>query len=260
MMRLTHKEQSKHTRIPIPTVDTHIHTIASGHAFSTVEEIVAAAHRRGLEGVAITDHGPALPGGPHIYHFMALRFIPEIMQGVRVLRGVEANILDEGKLDIGAEAMEYLDIVLAGLHEGCGNSGTSAAENTRTLLQAMENPWVDIITHPGNPAYPLDYIAVVEQAVRTNTALEINSSSFTTSRKNSAPNCLEIARLCAEKGALVAVGSDAHISSGVGEFTCAVEALEQSGVLPAQVVNRDLKALVAFLQRMGKRPALRAEV
>jgi putative hydrolase len=189
---------------------------------------------------------------------MALRFIPEVMQGVRVLRGIEANILDEGKLDIGEDALEYLDIVLAGFHEGCGYTGTSEAENTRTLLKAMENPWVDIISHPGNPAYPLDYAAVVDQAVRTGTALEINSSSFSISRKNSAPNCLEIARLCAEKGALVAIGSDAHISSGVGRFDDAIEALEQGGILPAQVVNRNLEALVAFLQRMGCRPALRA--
>jgi putative hydrolase len=88
--------------------------------------------------------------------------------------------------------------------------------------------------------------------------LEINSSSFSISRKNSAPNCMEIARLCAEKGTLVAIGSDAHISSGVGRFDDAIEALEQGGILPAQVVNRNLEALVAFLQRMGCRPALRA--
>jgi putative hydrolase len=241
-------------------VDIHIHSIASGHAFSTVEEIVAAASERGLEGVAITDHGPALPGGPHLYHFMALRFIPEVMQGVRVLRGIEANILDEGKLDVGEDALEQLDIVLAGFHEGCDYTGTSEAENTRTLLKAMENPWVDIIPHPGNPAYPIDYAAVVDQAVRTNTALEINNSSFSISRKNSAPNCLEIARLCAEKGALVAIGSDAHISTGVGRFAHALEALEQGGILPAQVVNRNLEALVAFLQRMGCRPDLRVGI
>lgn len=178
------------------------------------------------------------------------------MQGVRVLRGIEANILDAGKLDVGEDTLGHLDIVLAGFHEGCGYSGASEAENTRTLLQAMENPWVDIISHPGNPAYPLDYAAVVDQAVRTDTALEINSSSFSISRKNSAPNCREIARLCAEKGAMVAIGSDAHISSAVGDFACALKALEQAGVLSAQIVNRDLEALVAFLRRMGCRPDL----
>ncbi len=236
-----------------PTVDTHVHSIASGHAFSTVEEIVAAARKRGLEGVAITDHGPALPGGPHLYHFMALRFIPLFIDGVRVLRGVEANILAGGKLDLEEKALLQLDIVLAGLHDGCGYSGASATEHTRAMLQAMEHPEVDIISHPGNPVYPVDYAAIVEQAVRTGTALEINSSSFSVSRKNSAPNCLKIARLCAEKGALIAVGSDAHISSAVGEFTDAIDALKHAGVKQEQVVNRSLENLVAFLQREGRR-------
>jgi putative hydrolase len=236
-----------------PMVDTHVHSVASGHAFSTVEEIVAAARKRGLEGVAITDHGPALPGGPHLYHFMALRFIPPFIDGVRVLRGVEANILDDGKLDLEEKALLQLDIVLAGLHDGCGYRGANASEHTRAMLQVMEHPEVDIVSHPGNPVYPIDYAAIVEQAIRTGTALEINSSSFTTSRKNSTPNCLEIARLSAEKGALIAVGSDAHISSGVGEFADAVAALNHAGVRPEQVVNRNLKALVAFLQRMGRR-------
>ncbi|MFA5700504.1 MAG: phosphatase [Desulfuromonas sp.] len=242
-----------------PTVDIHVHSVASGHAFSTVEEIVAGARKRGLEGVAITDHGPALPGGPHLYHFMALRFIPPVMDGVRVLRGVEANILGGGKLDLEENALHQLDIVLAGLHAGCGYSGASVAEHTRAILQVMEHPEVDIISHPGNPVYPVDYGAIVEQAVRTGTALEINSSSFSISRTNSAPNCLEIARLCAEKGALVAIGSDAHISSAVGEFTDAVAALNHAGVKPQQVVNRNLATLLAFLQRMGRRSLLPQE-
>ncbi len=236
-----------------PTVDTHVHSVASGHAFSTVGEIAAVACKRGLEGVAITDHGPALPGGPHLYHFMSLRFIPPFIDGVRMLRGVEANILDAGKLDLEERVLHELDIVLAGLHEGCGYSGASVPEHTRAMLQAMEHPEVDIISHPGNPAYRVDYVAIVEQAVRTGTALEINNASFSVSRKNSAPCCVEIARLCAEKGALVAVGSDAHICSGVGKFTDAIAALNHAGIRPEQVVNRNLEALVAFLQRMGRR-------
>ena len=236
----------------VPAVDTHVHSIASGHAFSTIEEIAAAAQRLGLEGVAITDHGPALPGGPHPYHFMALRFVPRHINGVRILRGIEANILDYGHLDADQALLDRLDIVLAGFHEGCGYSGVSAAQHTRAMLHAMEHPDVDIISHPGNPAYPVDYAAIVDQAVRTDTALEINSSSFYISRKNSAPNCVEIARLCADKGARVAIGSDAHISSGVGDFSDAVAALcGQAGVNREQVVNRNFETLVAFFATHG---------
>ena len=73
--------------------DMHTHTIASGHAYSTLNELAAEAARKGLLALAVTDHGPALPGGPHIYHFGAMRFFPEHISGVRIFRGIEANIL-----------------------------------------------------------------------------------------------------------------------------------------------------------------------
>ena len=83
-----------------PEADLHVHTVASGHAYSTIGEIAVEAGRKGLRLVGMTDHGPALPGGPHPYHFAALRFVPETLHGVRILRGVEANILGPGQLDL----------------------------------------------------------------------------------------------------------------------------------------------------------------
>ena len=67
--------------------DMHTHTISSGHAYSTVNELAAEASRKGLLAIAITDHGPALPGAPHIYHFGAMRFIPETMRSPHPARG-----------------------------------------------------------------------------------------------------------------------------------------------------------------------------
>ena len=66
--------------------DLHVHTVASGHAYSTVEEITREAARRGLTLVGITDHGPGLPGGAHQYHFWNLRILPEVLNGVRILK------------------------------------------------------------------------------------------------------------------------------------------------------------------------------
>ena len=68
--------------------DMHTHSVASGHAYSTVNELVLAAAGLGLRGLALTDHGPALPGGPPRSHFGSLRHIPPSIAGVRVLRGV----------------------------------------------------------------------------------------------------------------------------------------------------------------------------
>lgn len=230
-----------------PEADLHVHTLASGHAYSTINEIAAEAARKGLRLVGMTDHGPALPGGPHPYHFAALRFIPEYLHGVRVLRGIEANILGRGEIDLAEPLLERLDLVLAGFHEDSGYEGRGAVANTRALLGVMELPWVKVITHPGNPRFPVDFDVVVRHAVTTNTALEINNSSFNVSRRGSAEPCSRLARLIARHGAPVALGSDAHIAQGVGEFGDALAAAAAAGIAWEQVVNRTLASTLAFL-------------
>lgn len=227
--------------------DLHVHTVASGHAYSTVGEIALEAARKGLRAVALTDHGPRLPGGPHPYHFLAMRFIPPVLHGVRMLRGVEANILGPGQLDLDADIVARLDLVMAGFHEGTGYDRRGEGDNTRAVLSLMKNPRVKIISHPGNPVFPLDYAAVAERGAETGTALEINNASFSLSRKGSESNCREIARLCARYGTPVAVGSDAHIAQGVGEHADALGVLREAGVRPEQVVNRTLESTLAFL-------------
>ena len=228
--------------------DMHTHTLASGHAYSTVNELALAASTLGLQGLAITDHGPALPGGPHRYHFCAMRFIPRTIAGVRIFRGVEANILDEkGRLDLEQGVLEELDYVMAGLHENCGFCGSGIDDNTRALLAVMENPRVKCISHPGNPLFPLHYEEVVMGALATDTALEINNSSLGLSRKGSCDNCVEIARLCARIGAPIMIGSDAHISQGVGVFDDALKLAADAGIVEGQVINASMERLLDFI-------------
>ena len=228
--------------------DMHTHTIASGHAYSTLNELAAEAARKGLLAMAVTDHGPALPGGPHHYHFGAMRFFPEHIAGVRIFRGIEANILDwSGTLDLPEPYLKKLDFVMAGLHEGCGFDGQSIARNTEAVVNAMANPLVKAISHPGNPLFPLDYERVVQAARDTGTALEMNNTSFSISRKGSAPNCELLAGLIARIGAPLVIGSDAHIAQMVGVFDDAVAVVEQAGVTEDQVVNSSLERLLAFL-------------
>jgi putative hydrolase len=228
--------------------DLHTHTLASGHAYSTVNELALAASQIGLQGLALTDHGPALPGGPHRYHFCAMRFIPKTISGVRIFRGVEANILDEkGSLDLDQELLEELEFVMAGLHENCGFCGQDIDRNTRAMLAVMENPRVKCISHPGNPLFPVHYEEIVMGALATDTALEINNSSLSLSRKGSSANCAGIARLCAKIGAPVMIGSDAHISQGVGVFDDALRLVRDSGIAEGQVINASLDRLLGFL-------------
>lgn len=230
-----------------PQVDLHVHTVASGHAYSTINEIAQVATVRGLRAVGMTDHGPALPGGPHPYHFAALRFVPQEIGGVRILRGIEANILAGGDLDLEERALRTLDLVLAGFHEECGPEGGEIAVHTAAVMALLERRIVHVLTHPGNPVFPLDVEAVVAKAVETGTAIEINNASFGLSRCGSSDNCRRIAACCAERGALVAINSDAHIAQGVGEFDRALATAAAAGIRWEQIVNRTLESTLRFL-------------
>lgn len=241
-------------------IDLHVHSVASGHAYSTVREIAEAAAARGLEAVALADHGPALPGGAHLFHFWNLRVIPRRMYGVVMLRSAEVNIVDgQGGLDLPDAALEKLDLVQAGFHPGCGYESGSVEENTGALLGALRHPLVDIIVHPGNPNYPVDPKRLVEAAAAEGKALEMNNASYVYTRAGSRENDLAIAREAAERGALLTVGSDAHIADFAGEFTHAIEIIEEAGVPPDAVVNRDLGSLRIFLERRGKSLVLEEE-
>jgi putative hydrolase len=79
-------------------VDVHCHTIASGHAYSTIIENALEAAKKGLKMIAVTDHGPALGEGINRYYFGNMVVIPRQIEGVYVLRGIEANIKDDNWL------------------------------------------------------------------------------------------------------------------------------------------------------------------
>jgi putative hydrolase len=228
-------------------VDLHVHSLASGHAYSTINEIAAEAASRGLRGIAMTDHGPAMPAASHSYHFECLYMIPDYLSGVRILKGAETNIIAPGRVDLSDRLLAKMDLVLAGFHHDCGYGPSDRKANTSAVMELMENPNIHIICHPGNPGYPLDYEAVARQAAATGTALELNNSSFVTSRIGSADNCRLIARLCARFGGPVSLGSDAHIAQSVGHFGHVFEALSAAGVDPDQIINRSLEATLDFL-------------
>ncbi len=233
--------------------DLHIHTVASGHAYSTVLEIANAAADRGLAMIALTDHGPAMPGGPHPYHFSNQLSMPAEICGVRVLKGVEANVMDrDGTLDLDEARLAKMDIVLAGLHTLCAPYGTEA-ENTAMMINAMKNPWVDAIVHPGNPEYLIDEETVVKAAVEYGVALEINNSSLTFSRKGSIPHCDHIAGLAKRYGCRIMVGSDSHFAYSVGDFGAAAELLAKHGITADQVLNTSVEAIMAHLGRRKNR-------
>lgn len=233
-------------------VDTHCHTVASGHAYSTVTENAQVAAKKGLKMIAITDHGPALPGGPHFYHFGNIKVLPRQIEGVYILRGIEANILDyDGNLDLQEAYLKNLDIVLAGFHTLCYTGG-SVEENTMAAINAMKNPYVDILVHPGNPEFPINIDKVVQAAMAYNVCIEINNSSFTVSRRGSEENCMLIAKKAAVLGAKISVGSDAHICYDVGNSDKAMRIIQEADILKENVLNTSAEKVINFLKSKGR--------
>ena len=106
-------------------LDVHTHTIASGHAFSTLQEMAQAAADKGLKVLGITEHSPGVPGTCHPIYFRNLHVVPRRMYGVELLLGAEINILDgKGNLDLDEDYMKMLDIRIAGIHSLCYEYGT----------------------------------------------------------------------------------------------------------------------------------------
>lgn len=235
--------------------DLHIHTTASGHAYSSIQEIIKAATEKGLKMVAITDHGPALPGAASLMHFWNLRVLPRRIEGVIVLKGAEANIVDgKGRIDLPAELVKELDLVLAGFHPYCNYESRTEEENTRALTGAIESGLVDIIVHPGNVHYPIDVDRVVEAAGLHGVLLEINNSTFlpTTARQGSYDLSREIADACQKAGMDVVLGSDAHLALAVGDFSEALKLAEDIGFSSERIINYRASRVQQFLRQRGK--------
>jgi putative hydrolase len=235
-------------------VDVHTHTVASSHAYSTILEYVAEARRKGVRLFANTDHGPAMPGAPHPWYFANLWVVPRVLEGVGVLRGIEANILGpDGRVDVPEEAAGRLDLVVASLHEPVW-APSNAAEHTRALVSTIRGGRVDIVGHPGNPKYPIELEVVVRAAAEHGVALEINNSSFGTSRKGSGPYCRAVAEAARDLGAPLVMGSDAHFAGALGGFSASLALLEEAGFPPERTLNASPGAFLDFLERRGHPP------
>lgn len=230
-------------------IDLHSHTIASTHAYSTIGEYVTAAKAKGIVMFANTDHGPAVPDGAHRWHFGNLKVVPHIFDDVAVLRGIEANILESGEIDMDVPILKQLDIVLAGLHPNL--TPTNSDTHTKLLIKVIESGLVDVISHPGDVRYQYDELAFLECAKANNVAIEINFSSDVNSRFKSKERCIRIGQMAAKIGNAISIGSDAHICHYLGNFENAIDTLEKSGIKEEQIINTNPKTVLDFLSSRG---------
>lgn len=233
-------------------IETHCHTIASGHAYSTALECITYAKRYGMKGVAFTDHGPSMPGAPHIWHFGNQSAIGEEVDGIRIYKGAEANIMNyDGELDITEEFLKKLDWVIASYHVPCCAPAT-VKEHTEGYLKALHNPYVDVLGHSGNDDYVYDYERVIAEAKKCGKVIEINAHS-PIGRPGSKERCPVIAELCKKYGVNIVVSTDAHFAAKIGAVDLAWEMLEAIDFPKELILNMDLERFESYLQGR-KRP------
>ena len=248
--------------------DTHTHTLASGHAYSTIEENLRAAKEQGLELVGITDHFSSffVPSTDFACFgfFINKKALPEVWHGVRLLFGAEVDIVDlKGnlfghdlyipypnkngvKLTYEEGILNRLDYLIASVHFKDFAANSTVVENTELYIKALQHENVKILGHIGRSGLEFDIDEVVKAAKSLNKMIEINEASFghgVTVRER----CLKIALACAKYGTKIAVNSDGHSSFEIGKYPNTENFLDEIDFPVELIGNRDAETFLSMI-------------
>jgi DNA polymerase (family X) len=231
----------------------HCHTTYSDGS-NSVEQVALACRAAGYSWVGITDHSQAAAYAGGLRPDDLARQSDEIdavnarLEGIRVLKGVEADILQDGRIDFDESVLARLDFVIASVHS---RFNMSEPEMTARMLAAMDNPYLTIIGHPtgrlllSRDPYGLDLDAVIEKAAATGVALEINAD----------PHRLDldwrVLRRTRDHGVPVSIGADAHSLAGIKNVEFGVAVARKGWLGPEDVLN--VRPVEAFLAQAANR-------
>jgi DNA polymerase (family 10) len=227
--------------------DLHSHTTWSDGRAS-VEEMGRAARDRGYDYLAICDHTPAVGAVQGLTPNEVRRQAEEIaaaneaLAPFRVLRGIECDILPDGRLDLPDDVLAELDWVQASVH---GGQRMPRGEMTKRVEEALRNPSVRCLSHPKGryinrrPENELDLERIFEVALEQRVALEVNGL----------PDRLDLSgehvREALEAGVEIVCSTDAHSTRGLGNMELAVATARRGWATPANVLNtRPLRSIV----------------
>jgi putative hydrolase len=229
-------------------IDTHIHTIVSGHSWSSLTDYIYQAKRIGMKGFCLTEHGPAMPNGPPEFTAHTQLMIPNYYDSIYIFKGLEADIIDfQGKLDVRNSYLKKLDFCIASMHTDCIKSGTS--QQTSDIYAAvLSNPNVDMIGHPDDPRSPCNLEDLVLETKKYNKLIEINNSSLTPHRKDCRRNVYELAQLCKIHDVRICVSSDAHWHTMMGSFDPAKELLDELNFPVELIINLTLNGFQDYVK------------
>ncbi|MDN5364587.1 MAG: polymerase [Eubacteriales bacterium] len=223
--------------------DLHVHSNWSD-GVSSIEELVTAARRRGYSYLAITDHSRSLGVARGLKENQLwaqrdyVRRLNEELQAegadFRVFWGLEVDILAKGGLDYEDEVLAEMDVVIASVHSGFRQDEETV---TGRIIDAMKNPWVDIIAHPTGrllgrrDPYAVNVDRLLEAAARYDKILEINAS----------PDRLDLndghARQAKEMGIKIAINTDAHDTARLDDMRYGVAVARRAWLEPEDIIN-----------------------
>lgn len=219
--------------------DVHMHTIETDGR-NTIEEMAAAARDRGYKYMAITDHSKnlafanGLDDQRALDHIARIRAADQASGGVRILAGIEVDILADGSLDLSDSVLAQMDLVIASVHS---HFNQSPEEMTTRLLTAVENPRVSVIGHPTGrlllrrDAYAFDLDVVLKAAVRHQVAMELNAY----------PDRLDLCdrdlRLAKQHGVRIVINTDSHHTSHLEKIRFGIMQARRAWLTRDDVLN-----------------------
>lgn len=237
-------------------IDIHVHTVASGHAFGTVSELMTAAVAKGLTILGISDHGPSMVGAPKKGYFTMASDIARWGGPLGLLFGCEANILNlDGELDLDNRTQERLDFVMAGLHSSTPYDAVdnSKENNTRALIAALQLHRPDVLTHPVNRRFPIKIDDIVVTAAELGVALEVNARVLHTVSLQLLDQYHRLLDAAFQEKAFLILGSDAHIPALVGDVTSLMPLRKELLAVADQIVNFDHQHFSAWRAYVASR-------
>ena len=236
--------------------DMHTHTIASTHAYSTITENAAWAAEHGIKYLGMTDHGICMQDAPDTWHFENLKILPELLKGVRVFKGIEANILDtDGSIDIPKNVSDIyyniLEWVNVSFHVQTFKPATRA-EHTKAYLNVLKNPYVDVICHSEASKYDYDFDEVIKACGEYGRLIEINECRLERG-KASQDRYRMILDRCAEYRTRIIVNSDAHFYTHIGQFELAEALLKDTRFPKELIINNSEERFLGYIEERRKR-------
>lgn len=252
-------------------VDFHCHTIASVHGMNTIEEMLRRADKIGLSAVALTDHCPGLDNTlwianrfgeeanwkgvikaadlPYFKTFLSRYSPPEELK-VKLFKGIECNILENGKqaTDIPASLAGEFDLIIASLHPIPALFKSKDQDIiTERYLAAMEEP-LDVIGHPFQRSWCPSPKPFVRKAAEKGIALELNNASLLL-EKSDVDKVTEMLILAKQYSCGISLASDAHATNELAGNTGINKMLEQTGFPSELLVNDTLEKAESFIQQ-----------